>query len=83
MDSIIVFLKGLKRGMKNFGSGISLIINSIILGIIYIIVVGLTALIAKLLRKHFLEMKPSSEKETYWDELNLSKKSIEEYYKQF
>ena len=83
MDSIKIFFRGLKRGMSNFGSGISLIINSIILGIIYILVVGITSLIAKLSKKHFLDLEISLEKKSYWTELNLNKKPTEEYYKQF
>ena len=83
MDTIKLFFKGFKRGMNNFGNGISCVINSIILGIVYIIVVGLTALIAKLSKKHFLEKNISQEEKTYWNNLNLEKKPIEDYYKQF
>lgn len=49
----------------------------------YIIGVGLTAVVAKIVGKHFLEDKKPSNKKTYWKELDLKKKSVEEYYRQF
>jgi len=76
------FLIGFKKGMSNFGYNIALIINTILLAIVYIIGVGLTFIFAKIFRKHFLETK-LSKKDTYWHDLNLKKKPIEEYYRQF
>ena len=76
------FFKGVKRGMKEFGNGIAIIINSILLTIVYFIGVGVTSLIAKALGKHFLETK-MSKKGSYWHDLNLKKKPVEEYYRQF
>ncbi len=75
------FLIGFREGMKDFGQVIALIINSVLLTIVYFIGVGFTAVFAKLFRKHFLDMKLS--KKTYWSDLNLKKKPIEEYYRQF
>lgn len=68
--------------MKEFGYTIAIIINSILLSIVYIIGVGLTSIIAKLVRKNFLEKK-FSDKETYWENLNLGKNKMEAYYRQF
>ena len=76
------FLVGFREGMKDFGHGIALIVNSFLLAIVYLVGVGFTAIFAKLFRKHFLDMK-LSKKETYWSDLNLKKKSMEEYYRQF
>ena len=82
MRELKQFFRGFRKGMKNFGNGIALIINSVLLAIVYFIGVGFTAVFAKLFRKHFLDMR-LSKKETYWSDLNLKKKPMEEYYRQF
>ena len=76
------FFEGAKKGMSNFGHNIALIINTILLTFVYLIGVGLTSIFAKIFRKHFLETK-LSKKDTYWSDLNLKKKPIGEYYRQF
>jgi len=83
MKGLKQFVNGLKTGTKNFGENISVLINSILLVIVYIIGVGITFIFAKLSRKHFLDTKISKKRETYWSDLNLKKKPIEEYYRQF
>jgi len=75
------FYRGLKRGMGIFGENIVLIINTLLLTFVYLIGVGLTSILAKIIGKHFLDTK--SKKDTYWHNLNLKKKSIKEYYRQF
>jgi len=76
------FYIGFKKGNGEFGHNIALIVNTILLSFVYIVGVGLTSLIAKMFRKDFLEIK-KSKKKTYWSDLNLKKKSINEYYRQF
>ena len=76
------FFNGFKKGMRKFGNYISLIINTTLLTFVYLIGVGLTSIFAKIIGKHFLEMK-ISKKSTYWSDLNLKKKPIKEYYRQF
>lgn len=83
MKKMKEFFNGFREGMKNFGHNISIIINSILLLIVYILGVGITSVFAKIFGKHFLEKKIQRKKETYWSELNLKKKPIEEYYRQF
>ena len=83
MKPIKKFLKGFKKGMHDFGQNIAVIINSVLLFFVYIIGVGLTSLFAKIFGKHFLQTKRSKNEETYWSDLNLKKKPIEEYYRQF
>ncbi len=78
-----VVFKSLKEGMTDFGNTISTIINSILLLIVYIIGVGITSIIAKNIGKHFLDMKLSKTKKSYWEDINLTKKSIDNYYRQF
>jgi len=76
-----MFLKGLKSGMKEFGDGISLIVNSALLLVVYFVGVGITSMFAKVLNKKFLDIKKRSD--SYWGELNLKKKPLKEYYRQF
>jgi len=76
------FFRGFKKGMASFGQSISLLINTILLAFVYFLGVGLTSIVAKIVGKHFLETK-LSKKGTYWSDLNLKKKPIEEYYRQF
>ncbi len=78
-----LFFKGFKKGMHNFGGTIATIVNSGLLLIVYFIGVGITSIIAKLSGKHFLETKISKKRDSYWSDLNLKKKPIEEYYRQF
>ena len=82
MRALKQFSSGFKKGLKNFGLTISTLINSILLTVVYLTGVGLTSIIAKIFRKHFLEMKLSN-KDSYWSDLNLKKKSVEEYHRQF
>ena len=71
-----------REAIGYFGRGIAFLVNSLLLALVYFIGVGITSLIAKAFGKRFLEMK-SSKKDSYWSELNLKKKPIESYYRQF
>ncbi len=82
MTQTKLFIKGLKIGLTEFGHNISRIINSLLLTIAYILGVGLTSIFAKIKKKHFLETNFTQEK-TYWTELNLKKKPLEKYTRQF
>lgn len=82
MRVIIQFFKGFGKGIKEFGTGISTVVNAILLSIVYIIGVGLTSIFAKIFRKHFLETKRKKTK-TYWKTLNLKKEPLEKHYRQF
>jgi len=81
--NIKLFIKGFKKGQKNFGENIGIIINSILLSFVYIIGVGLTSIFSKIVKKDFLDLKIKKEDESYWSELNLGKKPLQEYYRQF
>jgi len=70
-------------GFRMFGRCVGLIVNSILLTIVYIFGVGLSSLLAKLFKKHFLDLKTKEENSTYWMNLNLRKKSLKDYYRQF
>jgi len=77
------FFSGFKKGFIKFGHNIGLIVNVILLSLVYIVGVGLTAIAAKLVGKKFLETKLEKNSETYWNELNIKKREMEKYYKQF
>ncbi len=77
------FFKGFFKGMKNFGTNISMIVNSILLSVVYFVGVGLTAIFAELFRKKFLDLKLNKQVKTYWKDLNLKKKKIDDYYRTF
>jgi len=77
------FFMGFKKGFKDFDYNITIIFNSLFLSIAYILGVGITSIFAKLFKKHFLDTKISKKRKTYWQDLNLKKKPIDEYYRQF
>ncbi len=81
MKKLKQFFNGFQKGMKSFSDNITSIINFLLLSIVYFIGVGLTSITAKIFGKHFLDTK--KKKDSYWINLNLKKKSIEEYYRQF
>ena len=74
------FFEGFKNGIKGFSSNISIIINTILLLLVYLIGIGITSIIAKIVGKKFLEVKDSN---SYWKDLDLKKKDMKEYYRQF
>jgi len=82
MKRIKQFFTGFKEGLKDFGGNISIVVNTILLSFVYLIGVGLTSIIAKIFKKRFLQLK-ESKRESYWKSLNLKKKKMEEYYRQF
>lgn len=83
MKKLRQFYKGFQNGFKDFSHNISLIVNSVLLSIVYVLGVGFTSIFAKLVGKHFLDTNISEDTETYWRDLDLKKKPIEEYYRQF
>ncbi len=83
MSNVSSFFKGLKQGMILFGHTIAGIINAILLSIVYVMGVGVTSIIAKLCKKHFLELKPKKEVKTYWDNLDIKTKTKQDYLRQF
>jgi len=77
------FFKEIKEGFKAYGDLIGTFVNSILLTIVYVIGVGITSILAKIVRKDFLEMKIDDSKETYWNELNIGDEDLSLHYRQF
>ncbi|MBU2025460.1 MAG: hypothetical protein ABIC19_03650 [Patescibacteria group bacterium] len=83
MNLIKHFFTGLKAGLHDFSSSISLAINTFLLAFVYFFAVGPTWAIARLKKKEFLKLKKDKKKSTYWLNLNLRKKPLKHYYRQF
>ena len=83
MKKLKQFFSGFNEGIGLFGHNISVIVNSVLLSIVYFMGVGFTSIAAKLFGKRFLELRTSRKSKTYWSELNLKKKKIDDYYRQF
>ena len=69
--------------MHLFSSRIALLVNSIILFFVYIIGVGLSSVLAKITGKQFLTLHLNKNAATYWENLDIKKKPLKEYYRQF
>ena len=79
----MIFLKGFKNGVKDFGQLISSIINIILLTILYIIAIGPTSIILKLFKKKLLILDKKENSPTYWADYDLKTEPEENYYRQF
>ena len=82
MSEVKKFMTGFKKGQRVFGETIGIIVNSVLLTIVYVSAVGLTSIAAKISGKHFLETKIDEKSGSYWTDLNLGKKPMEEYHRQ-
>jgi len=69
--------------MSTFGHLMSGMLNSLVLSIIYILVIGPTAFLARLKKKHFLVLEIQKGARSYWTDLNLGVKPLAKYFKQF
>jgi len=74
-------MRGIWSGVKNFMNDINLLLVSILLLVVYFLGVGLTSIFAIIFKKHFLDKNKNLK--TYWSDLNLKEKPLEEYYEQF
>lgn len=83
MKNLRLFWKGFKEGSKKFSHKIADMVNFILLSLVYFVGVGITSLLAKIFKKHFLNVKLDQSRHSYWEPLNLGKKSKEDYYRQF
>ena len=76
------FFEGFKLGFKNFGLRVAMLVNYVLLTFVYFTAVALTAIVAKLVRKRFLDLQ-KSDRQTHWVHHNTKRKEIEHYYRQF
>ena len=71
------------HGIKKLNTAIGRFLNAAILTVVYFAGIGIPAIIAKLFRKHFLDLKTSNRIQTYWSDLNVGDEPRDEYYRQF
>ena len=83
MQAVRIFISGFVAGFKDFGQGITKVVNFVLLFFVYFIGVGITWLFAKMAGKHFLAVKKEQEKKSYWIEEKVGKRKEEEYYRSF
>lgn len=83
MANLTVFFAGFKKGITDFSHNISTIINFILLSIVYFIGVFISFLLLKVAGKHQLRLRQSKNIVSYWNTLDLKKKNLDEYYRQF
>ena len=76
------FATGIKEGFQEFGATLATLVNAFLLTIVYFAGVGTTSFLGKICRKRFLELKNSGKK-SYWVDLDLRKKTEQEYRRQF
>ena len=76
------FAYGFKEGFKAFGKSVTLVINIVLTGAVYFLVLGPTSLVSRAFKKNFLNISTKKRK-TYWEDLNLKKKDKEYYYRQY
>ena len=78
------FFKGFYSGMKLFGASVVNVTNFILLFPVYIVGIGLTSVISKLFKTHFLNLKKIDKKaKSYWEDRTVEDKDLEKYYRQF
>lgn len=73
----------MKDGQKEFGKTIATLVNSILLTIVYLVGVGVTSIIARIIGKKFLDVSPDSQRLSYWEVKEASTDNIKEYLRQF
>ena len=76
------FFKGFYEGFKSFGQSVSKVVNLILLGIVYFVGMGLTAIFAKAFGKKFLEIKATDPKSN-WEKVRIKKEQLENYKRMF
>ena len=82
MGNLKLHFAAFKKGISKFGQNISTLVNFMLLSLVYLLGVGFTSILSKLLKKNFLDTKISNKK-TYWSKLDLKKESIEKHMRQF
>jgi len=81
--SVALFFVGTQQGIKSFGENIQTLVNTLLLSIVYFVGVGIAWLMCKLSKRTFFAEKPRPEATTYWEPMDLKKRPMEEYRRQF
>ena len=82
MNKVKIFFKGMKQGFRDFSHTLTNIINFLMLLIVYVLGIGLVAVISKLSGKHYLDLGKTGSKSN-WHEHKVTKQPLEKYYRTF
>jgi len=73
----------LREGAAEFGEAIGKMVSFVLLSVIYVVAVGLTSLIGKLVGKVFVEMNIVRTRTSYWEDVDISTDKYERYLRQY
>jgi hypothetical protein len=77
------FGSGWLAGFRKVGESVAVVVNAVLLSIAYVVGVGPIAVIGKLSRKRWLDVRFKSADESYWEEHVLSTEAMDKYRRQF
>lgn len=80
-STLIAGLRKIKEALTVVGKKVSTVVNTVLLGGIYILVVGPLAIAARLMKKRFIQTEKKTE--TYWVKTDVGNKPVNHYYKQY
>ena len=72
----------IKSVLEPVAKVISIIVNFILLALVYFISICIVSILAKLFRRHFLDLKRQN-KSSNWHEHRVTKEPLEKYYRTF
>lgn len=81
MKAIKKILKRIKLRLLRFQKKVTNIINSVLLFFVYFLGVGLVALVARILKKKFIQKGSLNDVDSYWTKIKKSDK--DSYYQQY
>ena len=74
------FVEGCRDGALRVGKNVALVVNTLLLVPVYFLGIGTSSLLVKLARKDPLGNRGE---DSYWNDLALGKRPMEEYHRQF
>ncbi len=74
-------LKPILAPFEWVGKKVAFVVNSVLLTVVYFTVFAATAIIAKILRKRFLQLSPNKSAKSYWIERKKEDYSRKETYR--
>ena len=83
LDKLYNELKPVLAPFEWVGKKVAFVVNALLLTAVYFTVFGATAIIARIVRKKFLELKPDKAAKSYWMERNKEDYGKKETYRGF
>lgn len=66
-----------------FGERTSTVVNTVLLMAVYCLGVGITSILARLMKKKFLDLRIDTNRTSYWVEIQEAPEKLSRYYRQF